>query len=141
MGYTTEFQGEFKLNRGLTHQEWLDMRKLAEYNRAEYVIYTDTPETIPDSYNQWEPNESGTAIVWNGGEKFYDYVHWLRWIVKHYLRPHGLVIDGEVEWSGEEFDDRGVIVAIDNKITTRKVAIQGAVTCPNCNHRFAPENV
>ena len=138
MGYSTEFYGEFKLNRELSHKEWLELRALASYNDSLYANYTDTPETIPKSYLQWEPNEDGTAIRWNGGEKFYDYIHWLRWLTKRYLKPHGLVINGKIEWRGDEVADIGVITAVDNKITSKKTKIEGLTTCPKCSHEFIP---
>lgn len=139
MGYSTEFVGGFKLNRELTHKEWVELRKLGnEYDQDLYAQYTDTPETVPDSYLQWEPNDEGTEIVWNGGEKFYDYIHWLRWLIKHYLAPHGLVLNGKVEWRGDELEDIGIIYANDNKITHHKTKIEGLVTCPECSHKFVP---
>lgn len=138
MGYSTEFSGGFKLNRDLTHKEWLELRELASYKEEVYKKYTETPETIPNSYLQWEPNENGTEIVWNGGEKFYDYIHWLRWLIKHYLKPHGLVLNGKVEWRGDELEDIGIIYATDNKITHHKTKIEGLVTCPECSYKFVP---
>ena len=141
MGYSTQFSGGFKLNRELTHKEWIDLRELGTYEREVYEKYTDTPDTIPSSYLQWEPNDEGTEIVWNGEEKFYDYVHWLRWLAKHYLTPHGLVINGQVKWQGDEIGDVGVLTALDNKVTIKKAIIEGVVTCPECFHRFVPKNV
>lgn len=73
----------------------------------------------PGLWCQWVPNESGTAIVWDGGEKFYEYVEWLRYLVEHFLRPWGYQLDGEVDWVGEDSDDRGVIEVIANKINTK----------------------
>ena len=139
MGYSTEFYGEFKLNRDLTHKEWLELTILGEeYSEELYAKYTETPETIPKSYLQWVPNKDGTGIVWNGGEKFYDYIHWLRWLIKHYLKPHGLVLNGKVEWRGDELEDIGIMYARNNVITHHKTKIEGLATCPNCNHKFIP---
>lgn len=141
MGYSTSFSGGFKLNRELTHKEWMELRRLADYDSRDdgfYAEFTDTPDTIPDAYLQWEPNDDGTEIVWNGGEKFYEYIHWLRWLVKHYLKPHGLVINGDVRWQGDEVEDSSVIVADNNKVTFRKLVVEGLVTCPNCDHKFVP---
>lgn len=141
MGYSTEFSGGFKLNRELTHKEWIELRKLGKvYERTEYEKYTDPPETIPGSYLQWVPNEDGTEIVWNGVEKFYDYIHWLRWLIKHYLKPHGLVLNGEIRWQGEDIEDVGMIVVVDNKVTTRKLVVEGLCECPDCGYKFVPQN-
>ena len=141
MGYSTEFQGSLKLNRELTHKEWIELSRLGNsYDQDLYAEYTDTPETIPKSYLQWVPNEDGTAIVWNGGEKFYDYIHWLRWLIKHYLKEHGLAVNGSIKWRGDELEDVGIIYAHNNKITHHKTKVEGVVDCPNCGHRFVPND-
>lgn len=142
MGYTTTFDGELKFNRELTHMEWLDLTRLGDcYDHEHYAEFTDTPETLPDGYLQWVPNQLGTGLIWNSGEKFYDYIHWLRWLIKHYMKPRGIVLNGEIRWQGEEIEDTGVIVATNNKITTKKLVVEGIVDCPNCGERFLPKNV
>lgn len=139
MGYSTEFQGGLKLNRELTHKEWVELRKLTNsYDQDVYAQYTETPETIPNSYLQWESNEDGTEIVWDGGEKFYDYIHWLRWLIKHYLAPRGLILNGKIAWQGDDISDAGIIYATNNKITHHKSKVEGIITCPHCYHKFIP---
>lgn len=141
MGYSTSFVGNLKFNRELTHKEWMELMRLANYASHDdgyYAEFTDTPDTIPDGYLQWTPNEEGTALEWNGGEKFYEYIHWLRWLIKHYMKSHDLVLNGKIEWRGEELDDIGVIYADNNKVTHHKTKIEGIVTCPECEHRFIP---
>jgi hypothetical protein len=34
------------------------------------------PENQPGLWCQWIPNEDGTAICWDGGEKFYNSIEW-----------------------------------------------------------------
>jgi len=143
MGYSTDFSGGLKFNRELTHKEWMELKRLGNCDSKHdgfYTEFTDTPDTIPDSYLQWEPSEDGTSYVWNGGEKFYDYIHWLRWVIKHYMIPRDLVLNGEIRWQGEEMEDVGVIMATDNKITTRKLVVEGMCECPSCGHKFVPQN-
>jgi hypothetical protein len=142
MGYSTDFEGVLKFNRELTHKEWLELKKLADYDSKDdgtYESYTETPDTIPDAYLQWEPTEDGDGIQWNGAEKFYEYIHWLRWLIKHYMKPRDLVLNGEIKWQGEEIGDVGILVCVDNKVTTKKLTLEGVVVCPNCNHKFKPE--
>src|SRR5437588_5601505 len=45
------------------------------------IDYNDPPATQPNLWCQWVPNDDGTAIVWDGSEKFYDYVPWLEYLV------------------------------------------------------------
>lgn len=70
----------------------------------------------PGLWCQWTPNDDGTAIVWDGGEKFYDYVEWIEYIIRNFLKPWGIVANGDVEWQGEEPADRGRIQVRDNVV-------------------------
>lgn len=74
------------------------------------------PQGQPNVWCRWVPNEEGTALVWDGGPVFYDYVEWLEYLVAHFLAPWGHQITGKVAWSGEEQGDSGVIWARDNKV-------------------------
>lgn len=74
------------------------------------------PHGVPELFCQWIPNEDGTAIVWDGGEKFYGYVPWIEYLIKNFLAPWGYTLNGQVEWSGEEPGDSGVIYIKDNKV-------------------------
>lgn len=71
--------------------------------------YNYSPGEQPGLWLQWEPNDDGTRIVWNGAEKFYHYVEWLNYIIERFLIPWGRSIAGEVSYQGEDSDDRGVI--------------------------------
>ena len=44
----------------------------------------------PGLWCQWVPNASGTAIVWDEGEKFYYYIEWIKYLIEHFLRAVGL---------------------------------------------------
>lgn len=73
----------------------------------------------PGLWCQWIPDEGGSTLAWDEGEKFYEYVPWLRYLIEHFLRPWGYVLNGEVTWQGEEADDRGKIVVTDNAIEVK----------------------
>jgi hypothetical protein len=57
------------------------------------------------------------GIEWDGGEKFYDYVEWLEYIINNFLAPKGYVLNGECPYQGEDSDDVGKIVVKDNVVT------------------------
>ena len=164
MGYTTYFEGEFKLSRPMQpeHMAYLkafaDSRRVirdrtitatipdpireavglpvgeeGEYHVADLddgsiandndllaatgVVDSDAPPgTQPGLWCDWVPADDGAAIVWNGGEKFYNYVEWLEWLIRHLLAPWGYVLNGTVGWFGEDPDDQGKIVVNDNKL-------------------------
>lgn len=159
MGYTTEFQGTFSLNKPLTEAQVVYLTKFSETrrmkrnakfaatlpdplrnavglpigNEAEYFVggvgyfgqdddpsvidHNDPPKNQPGLWCQWVPSADGEGIEWNGGEKFYYYVEWLNYIIKNFLIPWGLVLNGTVKWRGEDFDDSGKIIVKNNVVS------------------------
>lgn len=109
MGYTTEFDGKFLLSRALTLAEYQDLKKLA----------SDESDEGPGGYCQWVPAEDGTALMWDGNEKFYHYVDWLEHIIESRLKPWGIILNGAVRYHGEAAGDSGVIDVTDNTVTTK----------------------
>lgn len=81
------------------------------------VDYNEPPKGQPSLWCQWEPNEEGTAIQWDGSEKFYNYVEWIAYLIKHFLEPWGYTVNGQVQWQGEESTDMGEITINDNKVS------------------------
>lgn len=88
------------------------------------VDYNHPPKGQPCLWCQWVPSESGTLLAWDGNEKFYHYVEWLEYLVKHFLNPWGHKLNGEVEWHGDDRNDIGKIIVKDNEVTTK----QGKIT-------------
>ena len=68
------------------------------------------PDTQPGLWCQWIPRNDGTAIEWDGGEKFYEYTEWMTYIMENFIKPWGIDANGTIDWDGEESDDRGRIV-------------------------------
>lgn len=165
MGYTTDFNGEFELNKPLAENHAAYLSKFAETRRmkrsaiaasrlpdtvreavglsvgddGEYFVggvgyagqdndvsvidHNSPPNHQPGLWCQWVPNDDGSAIVWDGGEKFYAYVEWLEYLIKNFLAPWGYVLNGEVEWIGEDSNDRGKIVVKNNTVKTKVAKI------------------
>ncbi|KKL86082.1 hypothetical protein LCGC14_1948340, partial [marine sediment metagenome] len=65
---------------------------------------------------QWILTGDRQHIEWDGGEKFYGYVEWIEYIIEKILKPRSYVLNGKVEWSGEDEDDFGTILVINNKV-------------------------
>ncbi len=105
MGYTTKFKGQFTLDRPLT---------VAHLRTLESI---DGSDTEIGGYCQWVPTTDGTGIEWDNGEKFYDYVPWLKHIVEKFLVPWGYILNGAVQWSGESVTDIGTIVVKNNAVS------------------------
>ena len=90
---------------------------------ASIVDYNASPKGQPGLWCKWEPTEDGTAIEWNGAEKFYSYVEWLEYLIEHFLAPWGYKLTGEVEWFGEDNGDMGKIIVKKNKVTVKTARI------------------
>lgn len=147
MGYTTDFSGKLKFNKQLSLDDHIFLTKFANTRRmarnvdAKYGVegefYVDGtgmmgqgnddniidhnrhPRTQPGLWCQWVPTEDGWYLEWDGNEKFYDYVEWLQYLISKVLEPRGYVLNGEIDWSGEEDDDQGTIVVLNNEVSTR----------------------
>jgi hypothetical protein len=78
--------------------------------------HNEPPADQPGLWCQWVPSDDGTTIAWDDGEKFYNYVAWLEYIVEHFLEPWGRKLNGEVHYTGEDSEDRGTIYVQDNVI-------------------------
>ena len=88
--------------------------------------YNQAPGDQPGLWCQWIPTEDGAEIVWDEGEKFYDYVGWAKYLVEHFLSPWGYQLDGEVFWQGEDDEDFGKIKIVASQVK----AIAGLKTYP-----------
>ena len=81
------------------------------------VINGNAPaSTQPGLWCQWIISEDGLRLEWDGGEKFYYYDEWLGYLIANFFDPLGYVLNGSVEWQGEDYDDFGTITVTDNVI-------------------------
>jgi len=108
MGYTTEFEGAFFLNK-------VPKKSVI---KALHAISAKDEYWDPElrSYNQWEYIEITNSIAWDGGEKFSYYAEHLHTIINKVLKPNGLYISGIVNWRGEEFGDMGCFIVYKNSV-------------------------
>jgi hypothetical protein len=147
MGYTTDFEGSFNITPVLSQKDnefltkFSETRRMARNVGPEYGIegefyvdgtgwagqdsdknvinYNKPPSTQPGLWCQWVPTDDGSELVWDGSEKFYNYVEWLQYLIDKILAPRGYTLNGECQWFGEERDDVGVIIVKNNKVTTK----------------------
>ena len=80
------------------------------------VEYNCPPKTQPGLWCQWMIDDDGN-LVWDGGEKFYEYGEWLTYLIENFLAPSGYVCNGEIEFQGEDMNDFGTIHVKDNVVT------------------------
>lgn len=82
------------------------------------IDYNDSPKDQPGLWCQWRINEDGN-LEWDHGEKFYDYIDWIRYLIANFFKPWGYTLNGEIKWEGEDNDDFGTIIVNDNIVSTR----------------------
>lgn len=83
---------------------------------VDILDYNRPPSGQPGLWCQWVPNEEGTELEWDEGERFYNYVEWLEYLVENFFKPWGYVLNGLVKYVGEDSDDRGAIRVTDNLV-------------------------
>ena len=91
---------------------------MAEQIRDPSVIEINVPpDHQPSLWCNWTVSEDNTSIVWDEGENFHCFTEWIEYLIDHFLSPWGYVINGEVEWVGEEDWDTGVICVENNVVS------------------------
>jgi len=115
MGYSTDFRGQLEFNKPLTNDMVQTYEKFANQRHEDGY----QPNGKPSIWLQWEitKQDGKYYLEWDGGEKFYEYVKWLEYVIKYIFKGWGLKLTGEIEWRGEEWGDTGTIVVEDNNIT------------------------
>jgi hypothetical protein len=154
MGYTTDFEGKFTINKPVDDDTYNLLKGIATTRRMKrsglsekygidgefyfekedfgncgqsdkpkqgrIVDYNNPPRTQPGLWCQWLIQEDRKTIEWDEGEKFYDYVEWIEYLIVTILSPRGYKVNGEVTWQGEDGYDMGKIIIKDNKVTTKQ---------------------
>lgn len=153
MGYTTEFDGAVTIDPPLNEQEIQFLRKFSGTRRmnrhagpyfvdaeddfgqgrsSDIIDYNRPSPGQPGLWCQWVPTDDGSKIEWDGNEKFYDSVEWMKYLIDHFLSPTAIAkdvlpflqanhtVNGEIFAQGEETSDRWKLVVEDNKVSTRQ---------------------
>ena len=85
-------------------------------NDGTVLDYNSYKESVhPGLWCQWIIDDNN-ELVWDGGEKFYNYVEWLEYLIKHFFAPLGYVLNGDITWEGEDSDDLGTIHVVGNDV-------------------------
>jgi len=147
MGYTTTFEGQFTFNKPLDEETFAFLTKFSQTRRMKrnlgleygvegeffvdglgYMGQDETPDVIdeneppatqPGLWCQWRPTEDRQHLKWSRMEKFYDYIEWLEYIISKITAPRGYILDGKVTWQGEDEQDKGFLIVINNEVSTK----------------------
>ncbi len=146
MGYTTTFEGRIEVSPPLNKQEIeyltkfnntrrMNRRKGGYYVDAggwagqdreiDIVDYNSPPEGQPGLWCQWTPTPDGKYIEWDQGEKFYDSVKWMQYLIDHFIGSNpiaktvfpfmeGHKLIGKIKAKGEEAGDRWTLLVIND---------------------------
>lgn len=80
-------------------------------------VTADSPaEGVPGYWCQWVINDDD-ELEWDGSEKFYAYDRWMEFLIKHFFAPEGYVLNGAIDFQGEDQYDRGTMYVSDNVVT------------------------
>lgn len=80
------------------------------------IDYNTPPRGVPGLWCGWTVDDKG-HIAWDGAEKFYEYVAWLEFLISTYLKPWGYTLNGTIDYQGEDDEDFGRIIVVDNEVT------------------------
>ena len=89
------------------------------YSDSSVIDQNRPPKQQPGLWCQWVISDDGTMLEWDGGEKFYEYVAWLKYYINHFFAKWGVMLNGEITWEGEESSDLGKIVVTNNVVETK----------------------
>lgn len=149
MGYTTDFEGRIEIEPALNVDEIAYLNKFSEtrrMNRENGPYFVDGagpngqgngPDEVyehnhphssqPGLWCQWVPTDDGTALVWDGGEKFYESAEWMQYLMDHFVgfSPaakselpflQGHCCNGTISAQGEDPGDAWLLIVKDNQV-------------------------
>lgn len=160
MGYTTDFEGKISVTPALNADEVSYLRDFAESRRMNRdegpyfvkgiggpgpgVIDHNYPDpSQPGLWCQWVPTDDGSAIEWDGVEKFYNAQEWMTYVIGLISqRPDAFeyarmieaderfarftfdhVLDGQIDAQGGNPEDRWRLIVTDNEVTRQNAVI------------------
>lgn len=83
----------------------------------------------PGLWCDWVVTEDGMGLEWNGMEKFYYYEEWLEYLIENFFAPLGYILNGFVEYQGEDYGDFGTITITDNVIVMEEGVRESSMSC------------
>ena len=89
---------------------------MGQDNDTSVLDHNEPSSDQPGLWCQWVINVEKNCLEWDGGEKFYNYEEWLEYLIDNFFEPLGYVLNGDIEWQGENYDDLGTIHVVNNVI-------------------------
>jgi hypothetical protein len=92
-------------------------RYLLQASLPTVIDHTKPLLLVPGLWCGWMPNEKGTALIWDGEEKFYAFADWVTFLIEHFFVPWHYTLNGTVAYKDNQFgidDIEGALVVTDN---------------------------
>lgn len=86
---------------------------------ASVTDYNSPPGGQPGLWCGW--TVTAEYLEHDGGEKFYNYVEWLQYLIQNFFEPWGVRLNGEISWIGEDSDDTGIIVVTNSNVEAHEI--------------------
>lgn len=122
MGYPVYYDGEIEITPPLTDEHAAIVRGFAQGERTDLtesifaaIAASEEPD-LPYSCGLYGVSEDRCLLVPEEGESRHGLATWLALLTKHFLAPSGYLLNGEVNWSTEQADDRGCVFIKDNLV-------------------------
>jgi len=117
---TKEIAAQWEKEFGVEGEFWIGDSGDSGQSHTQDIIDSNTPpKTQPGLWCQWSIQEDKQTIEWDGGEKFYKYVEWIKYLIEKVLDPRGYKLNGTVTWQGEDDEDAGQIEIVNNVVSER----------------------
>lgn len=106
----------YKGNLGLNGQYFIGGEGFKGQSKDDSVLdYNYPPYGQPGLWCDWIINDDN-ELEWDGVEKFYYYEEWLEYLINHFFEPEGYILNGEIDFYGEDPSDFGKIIVTDNVV-------------------------
>jgi hypothetical protein len=82
------------------------------------IIMRDNTECQPGIECKCEiiEREDHHILLWNEAGEFNQYINWLKYLINIFFKPWGILLDGEIKWTGKDPEDIGQIVVTNNLV-------------------------
>lgn len=134
MGYTTNFEGEFKFKEELTGSQLAKIKSFLGEDCRDHPEWGRTDLT----YIDLELLEDFSGLKWDGSEKTYDLVDKINLIIIEMRKEiPDFDLTGKMSAQGEEIDDKYEIIIKDGLAVQVDIKPSGTkVLCPHCEESF-----
>ena len=93
-----------------------DAKGLLDGFKTEYVLDYNNSGACPSLWAQWIVSDDGPELVWDGGEKFYEYDKWLVFYINNFFKKEDIILNGVSYYFGEDSQDAGFLIVDNNKV-------------------------